>query len=288
MRWVKFGLMLAMTVGLLVLTAHTVGVRALLAGWQVLTPWTIVMALACGLIATAAQALRWKLLLDQRGTTLGWSRALSDCYASSLLNMILPGGLGGDLARVAVYRHTGNYRWLSPLVAVGAERLSATALLFTTAAFTLMYRAPTLALGAGMIAVVAVVLCLYAMRGMALTAALTVWLTAAVSTGALLMLYVVGMLALGGPVILGLAVAGLASMSIPIGVGGWGVRELFASLIAGSVETSAHWAVATATGYGLLATISVLPGVVTLVWQMLIRHRAAAPGSGRNAVTQPD
>lgn len=91
--------------------------------------------------------------------------------------MILPGGLGGDLARVAVYRHTGNYRWLSPLVAVGAERLSATALLFTTAAFTLMHRAPTLALGAGMLA---------------------------------------------------------------------------------------------------------------LVWRMLIRHRAAAPGSGRNAVTQPD
>lgn len=82
--------MLAITVALLALTVRVVGVQALAEGWQVLNVWTVLAALACGFIMTGAQALRWTMLLEHRGTAITWSRALADCYSSSLLNMVLP------------------------------------------------------------------------------------------------------------------------------------------------------------------------------------------------------
>src|SRR5699024_3180743 len=105
-RWLKSALMIIISVGLLALTAALVGTQALLAGTTVLKWWTILAALGCGLLTTAAQAMRWKLLLNSRGTRLGWLQAIADCYSSSFLNIVLPGGLSGDLARVAVYRNT--------------------------------------------------------------------------------------------------------------------------------------------------------------------------------------
>lgn len=288
MRWLRFMLMLAVTIGLLVLTAWAVGTRPLLAGWEVLSPWTILAALGCGLAATAAQAVRWRLVLQQRGTNLTWTSALSDCYSSSLLNFILPGGLGGDLARVVVYRDTGAHRWFSPLMAVGAERLSVTTLLFSVATLILAQSAGSLALVTGIIAVVSLVICVYAMRGVSVKMSLTIWLTAAVSMVSLLALYVVVMLVLDGPIVLGLAVVGLVSMSIPIGVGGWGIREILAGGVAGTLATTPDWAVTTATGYGLLATISVLPGLVTLVWRVIARRRAGETGPEQNAPLQRD
>lgn len=286
MRWVKGALMVAVSVGLLAFTAHTVGLQALLAGTEVLNWWTIPVALACGFVATAAQALRWKLILHSRGTRLTWLRTLSDCYSSSLLNMILPGGLGGDLVRVAVYRNTGEYKWWSPLTAVAAERLSATTLVFTAAATTLVKVSTTLALITGTVAVTVLVIALYGMRQMERQTVVLVWLTAGVSVAALFLLYVVVMVVLGGPVLPALAMVALAAMSLPIGLGGWGVREFAVNVLASTIAISAPLAVATATGYGLLAIISVLPGVVTLIVRTTARRSGAAPAFGQNAAEQ--
>lgn len=287
MRWFQASLMVLISAGLLGLTAHLVGTQTLLAGGAVLTPWTILVALACGFIATGAQAVRWQLLLKSRGTVLNWGNALTDCYSSSLLNMILPGGLSGDFARVAVYRNTGKHKWRSLLVAVGAERLSATTLLFTTATVTLARVSATLATIAGVVAVAALGFSIFGMRTMTLRSVLVVWLTAAASIGSLLLLYLVAMLQLGGPAIPVIAVAGLASMSLPIGVGGWGVREISVSLVAVTAETSVHHAVSAATGYGLLAMISALPGVITLVVAVVARRRGIARDAGDSDAAQP-
>lgn len=281
MTWVKRLMMLAITVGLLALTIRVVGVNALLAGWNVLNAWTILAALGCGLLTTGAQALRWKLLLGLKGTTLTWRRAMADCYSSSLLNMILPGGLSGDLARVAVYRNTGDRKWVSPLSVVGAERLTATTLLFATASVTLVNVSTSVALITSGIALLALLLSLLGMRGISFETALIVWVTAAVSLSSLLILYLIAMFALGGPVIPVLAVVGLASMSIPLGVGGWGVREISVSLLAVSLATTAEWAVSSSTGYGILATVSTLPGAITV---MLATFR---PRRSSEKVTQP-
>ena len=288
MRWLQRTLMVVISAGLLVLTAQLVGTQTLLAGGSVLAPWTILCALVCGFIATGAQAVRWRLVLRTRGTTVGWGQALADCYSSSFLNMALPGGLGGDFARVAVYRNTGEHKWWSPLAAVGAERLSATTLLFTTATVALARVSTTLATITGVVALVSLVISIFGMRNMRLRMALVVWLTAATSLSSLLVLYLVAMLQLGGPAIPMLAIVGLASMSLPIGVGGWGVREISVSVVAASAATSVHEAVSAATGYGLLAIISVLPGAVTLLTSLLARRRGTASGTAQPTAVQPD
>lgn len=289
MTWAKRALMLAITVALLALTVRVVGAQALVDGWQVLNVWTVLAALGCGFIMTGAQALRWTLLLAHRGTTITWSRALADCYSSSLLNMVLPGGLGGDAARVAVYRHTGAKKWLSPLVAVGAERLSTTTLLFATASFTLIGVSGRLALMAAAVSIATLVVSEWGMRGMDWRHTLTIWLSSALGMAALFVLFLIAMAALGGPVVPVLAVVGLAAMSIPIGVGGWGVRELSVSLIAAGISVSMDTAVTASTGYGLLAVISTLPGIVT-VWATGTRRKRtpAHSGSAANEQPQPD
>lgn len=275
--WGRRLLMLLITVALLALTIRVVGVQALLEGGRVLTPLTVLAALGCGLLATAAQALRFSLLLNQSGTRVGWGRALADCYSASLLNMVLPGGLSGDLARVAAYRNTGKRRWLSPLTVVGAERLSATTLLFATAAVTLVPVAAHFAWVAAAMALVTGLLSALGMRGMRVRAAILVWLTAAVTIGSFLALYLITMLALGGPVVPALAVVGLAAMSIPLGVGGWGVREVSVGLLAASLASTVEWAVTSSTGYGLLATVSTVPGAITLTVTLWERRH----GGGR-------
>lgn len=257
--------MVLITVALLVLTARVVGAQALLDGWRVLNVWTVPTALACGFVMTGAQALRWKLLLSLKGTDIAWPTALADCYSSSLLNMVLPGGLGGDLARVAVYRRTGPRRWLSPLTAVGAERLSTTTLLFATASVSLIGISPSLAGAAAAVSAATLAISVLGMRGMGWRRGVIVWASSALGMLALFLLFLSAMVALGGPVVPVLAVVGLAAMSIPIGVGGWGVRELAMSLLAGGVAVSMETAATAATGYGLLAMISTLPGLFT-VW----------------------
>ncbi len=281
MTWTKRLVMFVITVGLLALTIRVVGVNALLAGWNVLNVWTILAALGCGLLTTGAQALRWKLLLGLKGTTLTWPRAVAECYSSSLLNMILPGGLSGDLARVVVYRNTGERKWISPLSVVGAERLTGTTLLFATASVTLANVSTGFALLTGGVALVALVLSLLGMQGISFATGLIVWITAAVSISSLLILYLIAMFTLGGPVIPVLAVVGLASMSIPLGVGGWGIREISVSLLAVSFATTAEWAVSSSTGYGLSAMVSTLPGAITMLLAIL------GPGHSSQKVAQP-
>ncbi|MDO5736524.1 MAG: lysylphosphatidylglycerol synthase domain-containing protein [Propionibacteriaceae bacterium] len=269
--WPRRAAMLAVSLLLLAAAAWLVGSQALLAGWEALTPATIAAALLLGLVATSAQSLRWRTLAGQRGMELGWRRALADCYASSFGNMVLPGGLGGDAARVALYRNRGDRRWSSPLLALGAERLSATTVLFATVAWALLPRSVPLAAVAATVALACLAGSAWCMRGLGAGKGLAVWGSSVIGTASLIALYLAAMNALGGPVVPVTAVVGLASMSIPLGVGGWGVRELSAGVLAATMGVTSDHAVASATAYGLLATISCLPGMVVLARAWVFR-----------------
>ena len=120
-RWPRRILMGGASLLLITAAAWVAGSQALLRGWAALTPLTVFVALLLGLSTTAAQSVRWYILAMHRGIDVGLPRALADCYTSSFGNMVLPGGLGGDAARVAVYRDGGHKRWTSPLLALGAE-----------------------------------------------------------------------------------------------------------------------------------------------------------------------
>ncbi|MBU8578963.1 lysylphosphatidylglycerol synthase domain-containing protein [Brevibacterium luteolum] len=264
------------SVVLLVITARLIGAQALSAGFTALGPVSVLAAAVLGFAATGAQALRWHLLAAAGGIRLGLGRALADCYASSFANMVLPGGLAGDAVRAAVYRDRGRRRWLSPLLAVGAERLSATTLLFAAAAVILsLHTSPALIAAAAAATVsfgcaIAAVVC---MRGMGTRRQLVVWATSALSVAALVALFLVAMRALGSRIEPIVAIIGLAAMSLPVGVGGWGPRELSVGLLAGPLALHAESAVSAATAYGLLATASTLPGLAVLLWHWLRQPR---------------
>lgn len=274
-RWMRVLAVIASVV-LLVITARLIGAQALSAGFTALGPVSVLAAAVLGFAATGAQALRWHLLAAAGGIRLGLGRALADCYASSFANMVLPGGLAGDAVRAAVYRDRGRRRWLSPLLAVGAERLSATTLLFAAAAVILsLHTSPALIAAAAAATVsfgcaIAAVVC---MRGMGTRRQLVVWATSALSVAALVALFLVAMRALGSRIEPIVAIIGLAAMSLPVGVGGWGPRELSVGLLAGPLALHAESAVSAATAYGLLATASTLPGLAVLLWHWLRQPR---------------
>ena len=96
-RWLRRTVLVAVTLLLLGLTARAVGTQALLAGWRVFSPLTVLAALAAGLIVALTQAVRWKVLAAEQQIHLSFRRACGDCYASAFGNLLLPGGLGGDL-----------------------------------------------------------------------------------------------------------------------------------------------------------------------------------------------
>lgn len=275
--WQRRALMVLASFALLIAVAWLVGSKALLQGVTALTPLPVFLALFLGLVTTVAQSARWYTLARHRGIGVGFRRALVDCYASSFGNMVLPGGLGGDAARVAVYRDGGDKRWTSPLLALGAERLSATTFLFAAAAFTLGSKSATLAAVAAGVALLCLIASGWCMWGLGLVQSLLVWGASAIGVVSLVALYLVAMTALDGPVEPALAVVGLASMSIPLGVGGWGVRELSVVVLAPVLAVGGEYAVATSTAYGLLATISCLPGLVVL----LFKWWPGGPGSSR-------
>lgn len=60
--------MSVVSAGLLALTAHLVGTQTLLARKSMLTPWTVLIVLACGLVDTGSHAMRWRLFLNMPGT----------------------------------------------------------------------------------------------------------------------------------------------------------------------------------------------------------------------------
>lgn len=285
-RWVRRIAMLAASLLLLAVVAWMVGSQALVAGWAAVTPSTILAALLLGLVATAAQAWRWRTLAGHRGLVVSRRRALGDCYVSTLGNMLLPGGLGGDAARVAVYRDRGNRRWVSPLLALGAERLSATTLLFAVASVSFFSRSAPLALAAATLALLCLAASLWCLHGLCALQSLLVWISSAVGVGALVGLYLVAMSSFGGPVVPVVAVVGLASMSIPLGVGGWGVRELSVGVLASTLGVTGSYAVETATAYGLLATISCLPGVAVLLLRLPRSGRRTREAAPRRSATQ--
>lgn len=270
--------MIAATLVLLWLTARAVGVHALLAGGQVFSPVTVCAALLAGLLVAVTQAVRWKVLAAEQRIHLSFRRAWADCYASAFGNMVLPGGLGGDAARVAVYRHRGQRRWWSPLVAVGAERLSATTCLFLATALVLAASADqgeeallTVAILVAVAAAVFLVAAVICLRGVPARSQVIVWGTSALGVGTLVVLFLLAMAQVGGPVRAPVATVGLASMSLPVGVGGWGVREFSVGALAPTMGVSADQAVTAATGYGLLAVVSTLPGAAVLAWGGLRR-----------------
>ncbi len=106
-----------------VATAAVVGAAPFLDGLAAVSPWTIVAAVALAAIATAAAAWRWRMVSTGFGLPLAWSDAFAAYYRSQFLNMVLPGGVVGDVQRAYVQGRVHDRLDLAAR-AVAAERIA--------------------------------------------------------------------------------------------------------------------------------------------------------------------
>jgi glycosyltransferase 2 family protein len=283
------GLLVTLQIGVpavaLAVLAYRLGPEAFRPALAVLAPGPLAAALLLGGVAVAANAARWRIVLRGAGLSLSRGQALAECYRATALNVVLPGGVAGDVLRAWRQRTGAPRGWQPGAVSVVTERAAGVALLLGGAAVLLLTTAapvyPT--------AVVAVLACVAwavsrpALRRLSRRERAAVWAWSALALAALLALTFVVAATLGvahGPrVVAALGLALLAGMSIPLNVGGWGPREAAGALAATMFGVPAATGVALATGYGLLATVSVLPGFLVLCRNRV--HRAVDRAAGQ-------
>lgn len=248
---------------------HRFGVAPFAAAGEAINGWGLVTALLCGLTATWAQAERWRLICRGYGTVPDTGEALIQCYTASFLNSVLPGGVAGDAVRATRHRRAHQTSWTGSIGSVVGERLSGTVIVFLAAAMALSAVDAVLAAGAlGIAAAVAFaawpswrrlgfqdVIAVVALSWIGWAAlALMFWTAASFTAPAVAPAHASA-----------LAAICLASMFIPLGVGGWGPREGATALAFTAFGYPASAGISAATGYGLLALVSVLPGAVLLL-----------------------
>ena len=283
------------SVGLVALTAWFIDLRGLgrqLAGMR-LEPasWAAMLSVP----QLAITAWRWHFTAGRMGLELPLLRAWKEYYASTLLNLVLPGGVLGDVSRVVrvaegsnaakvarcvvLERASGQLAlWLT--IAIGAVALGwptmpaaavgwvGAALLVVGVALAIAMRNETIAssrLGAGIRTVVSEVRTSM-LSGGAWAVQLGASLLAVALLGAMFYLCAV---AVGAPVdgrqALLIAPLVLAASALPISVGGWGVREATAAGLFGLRGLDATQGAAASAAFGAVSLVTALPGALVLL-----------------------
>jgi len=263
-------------------------------------PVWLLLALLVVQLQVVLSAMRWRFTAVRLQVVLPLPRAIAEYYLATLLNQTLPGGVGGDAVRA--WRHAGEAASTARAVrAVVLERLAGQVAFFVLAglglvAWPLLARdaarpagvAVTLLLAAVLVVVSALVVWGLARRGpVRVRRALQglgpdvarawwrhgAWLTQSVLSvsivGSYVAVFALCARTLGDalPALAWLTVLPLtlATMLIPISVGGWGVREAAAAALWPLVGLSAEHGVASSVLYGLVNVVGALPGLWPLV-----------------------
>lgn len=239
-------------------------------------------------------AIRWWITANRLGQSLGLQRAISEYYLATLANLSLPGGVGGDAARV--YRNRVGGSWRSSMMSVTIERMSGQLVLFvvTLVGWLLWPLVFEQAVPKHLLQVLGIFLLLCVMLAaiVALFGRLSLsvrrfiielspalkrvwlvdsqWLLQSALSVAIVASYVgvfaICALSIAEPLPLAalftVVPVVLLSMVIPLSVGGWGIRELAAASLWPVVGLTAEAGIASSIVYGLVSMVSVIPGAV--------------------------
>lgn len=276
----------------LAVVAWQLGGGPLLDGLRGIDPPVVLVALAVGLLTTACNAARWRLVAGGLGLPLRFRPALADCYQSTFLNTVLPTGVLGDVGRAV-----GHGRAVGALArsarAVVLERFAGqvvlvvvglTVLLSRPDAFSVLLPGPVALAAAAMVVAAGVVVAVCVPRLRAAVATLLVdartgllaarvWPgvfgLSAVALAGNATLFVVAARAIGSdaPVVqlLPVILAALFATGLPIGIGGFGPREAAAALGFCAAGLPAADGASASIVYGLLTFASTVPGAVVLL-----------------------
>ncbi len=286
-RWLA--VRLAVSVAALGVVAAVVGAGAVGAGAAVLRPLPVLAALGLGGAFVALSAARWRVVARAGGAPLPGRQALGEYYRSELLNQVLPGGVLGDVDRAR--RHATAVGLLRSGRSVLLDRGSGQVVLWSATLVALATRPELLGsvlpggpvpamLGLLVLALASVALWWWARRRAVVVRrrdVAAVVVLSATGTACLLTLFALAAWATGTAVgVAELVPVGLVTLvvaSIPVGLAGWGTREAGASLAFVAVGLPGAAGVTTSVGFGLLALVAVLPGLLPLVRA----HQRVAP-----------
>jgi glycosyltransferase 2 family protein len=249
--------------------AYRYGLDAFRPALHVVSPLPLLVSLVLGAVIVAAQAERWRVVMHGAGLPLRYRLAFAECYRSSALNVVMPGGVAGDVLRAWRQRTGAPQGWRPGAGAVLAERAAGVCLLLVAAGAVLAATiSPALAAVAAVGAVAAWAVARPSLRRLGLRDRFAVLGWSALALAAMVAMAGVVAVSLGVSddpgVVAAIGLALLAGMAVPLNLGGWGPREAAGALAAALVGASPAVGVAFAAGYGLLVTVSVLPGFLLL------------------------
>jgi glycosyltransferase 2 family protein len=281
----------AVGVGQIIVTGSLLTVIAVLWGPESFTSalhglpwWSFVAAGALGGLGVLMQALRWRIVARHHDIDVRLGAAVARCWQAAFLNSVLPGGLVGDAVRAvddstdaSVITRRGALA--SGFASMAAERLVGTAVVFSAGGLVLLPQAPLAGVGCLVAAIVAALIASRWLRRLSASEILQVVLLSVLGwmCFATLFMLCVAVLAPTAPaaVLPSSAAVALAGMSVPVGVGGWGIREMASAWSFTLSGLSAAEGVRVAVGYGVLALASTVPGAVIASLRVIPRLRRA-------------
>ena len=281
-------------VAILGIVVWRVGSGPIVDGLRSIDVPVLLIGLALAAVSTVACAWRWHLVARELGVAITLRSAVAACYRAQLLNVVLPGGVLGDVHRgVAHGRSTG--ATARALRAVAWERFAGQVVQAVVALLVLVLLpspvrpllpwailAAALAAGAAALAVARA-----PRRTAGWSRAATVvrddvrrallvrrcWpgvvLASVVALAGYVATYVVAARAVGvdAPLatLLPLVLAVLVVAGTPLNLAGWGPREGMAVWMFTAAGLGAGAGLAAAVAYGAIVLVANLPGVVVLL-----------------------
>ncbi|SFL71373.1 lysylphosphatidylglycerol synthase transmembrane domain-containing protein [Geodermatophilus ruber] len=305
---------------LLVLGQH-LGAAPFQEGLRAVTLPAVGSAVAITVMTTVCSAWRWRVVARALGVGMPLAPAVGAYYRSQFLNSVLPGGVVGDLHRGVVHgRRAGHVG--RALRAVGWERFSGQLVQAALTGIVLLaLPSPVrpvlpvvLASVAGATACAALAVRRAARRGRSRLTAAARTVAGDVRHGLLAgdvwpQLMVASVLVIAGHTttfviaartagctapmaeLVALAMLVQTAMVLPLGIGGWGLREGAAAWAFAAAGLGAATGVTVAIVYGVLSLAAVVPGAGMLLADAASRGRragAARSGSGAGRLPPPD
>ena len=298
----------AISVALLAIVVWRLGTGPFLAGFEAIDVRALLAAAAIFFVATVCGAWRWAVVAGGLGVRLSLPRAVAAYYRAVFLNLVLPGGVAGDVHRGL--SHGREVRDVGRgLRAVVWERGAGQVVQVVLTISVLLILPSPVHSAMPFVAVAVVVLGVVLLRlvkvgggssrwtllrnaivadvcnGVLRRSALpTVLLTSVVVTLGHAATFLVAARSVGVDAsfsrLLPLSLLAVLAMVLP-SIAGWGPREGATAWIFATAGLGADRGAATAVAYGLLVLAACLPGAIVLVAELL-PHRHAARARSRS------
>lgn len=226
----------------LVVLARQFGAAPFVDGLHAVRPWAVVAAVLLTAATTYCCARRWVLVAGHYDAVLPLGTAYAAYYRSQFLNVVLPGGVVGDVHRGV--RHG----WRAVLVERGIGQVVQIVLVGA-----LLLPGPWRWWG-----VAALALAVSALGGIAMWSAL--------STTGHLLVFVIAAQSTNLPLttLLPIGALVLLAAACPFNIGGWGPREGVAAYAFTAFGSSAATGLTVAVTFGVLSSVATLPGLLVL------------------------